>query len=92
MQIKTKTSNMDNKKIETKTFNEIWTSLNVDERNELCRRLLLARCCTTYHTVYNWGTGRVQPSAPLVRTTIATTVSKFIGKKTSAQILFPSNA
>lgn len=83
---------MQNEKIETKTFNEIWTGLNSDEKNELCRRLLLARCCTTYQTVWNWGTGKVHPSAPLIRTTIASTVSKFIGAKTSAQILFPSRA
>lgn len=82
---------MTEEKIETKTFSEIWTGLNVDERNELCRRLLLARCCTTYQTVWNWGTNKNHPSAPLVRATVANTVSKFIGKKTSAQILFPAN-
>ena len=82
---------MPNKKIETKTFNEIWLGLNADEKNELSRRLLLARCCTTYQTIWNWGSGKVQPSAPLVRATIANTVSKFIGKKTSPQILFPAN-
>ena len=80
---------MANKKIETMTFNEIWTGLNADDRNELSRRLLLARCCTTYQTVWNWGTKKVRPSSALVRNTIASTVSKFFGTKTTDRILFP---
>lgn len=82
---------MANKKIETKTFNEIWMGLNAEDKTELCRQLLLARCCSTYQTVWNWGTGKVRPSMPLVRSAVASTVSKFIGKKTSAKTLFPSN-
>lgn len=89
MHILTEMSKMKNKKIETKSFSEIWLGLNVNERSELCRRLLLARCCTTYQTVWNWGNGKASPSSPLIRDKVAATVSKFIDKKTSHQILFP---
>lgn len=80
---------MANNNIESKTFKEIWTDLNGDEKNELARRLYLARCCSTYQTLWNWGTGKVRPSSPLVRDKVASTISKIFGVRVSASSLFP---
>ena len=76
---------------ETRTFPEIWGSLSSDERDDLAVKLFNAKCCRTRQSIWEWSTGRVSPNAPLIRETVAKTVSKFTGKKATPSILFPKN-
>lgn len=75
--------------IETRTFPQIWDSLSQDERDDLTLRLYAAKCCRTRQSIWEWASGKGQPGAMLVRDTVAKTVSKFIGRKSTPQTLFP---
>ena len=75
--------------IETRTFPEIWASLSQGEREDLTLRLYAAKCCRTRQSIWEWGSGRVKPGAPLIRDAVAKTVSKFTGRKSTPQTLFP---
>ena len=90
----------DNEKkvIDTRTFPEIWKSLNADyEQAELRRSLIGSRCCSTSQTIWNWANGNTQPTEPLVLQKIAEVVSKFLTAQSDKgpievkyQTLFPS--
>lgn len=75
--------------VETKSFTQIWEALTTDDRLELTGKLLRARCCTTYQTVWNWGKGKTRPPFGLVRDKVTATISSFLKIKTDAKTLFP---
>lgn len=86
------------KRIDTRSFPEIWKSLNADpEQSELRHQLIANRCCATPQTIWNWATGNTKPSEVLVRQKIAEVVSKFLTGisahgpvEVKYQTLFPS--
>ncbi len=90
----------DNEKkvIDTRTFPEIWRSLNSDyEQAELRRSLIQSRCCSTSQTIWNWANGNTRPTEILVRQKIAEVVSKFLTSQSANgvievkhQTLFPA--
>lgn len=77
--------------VEKKSFVEIWDGLTSDERGELARRILLARCCATYQTVWNWGRAKSRPAVGIVRDKVSTTTATFLGIKTDSKTLFPQS-
>lgn len=86
------------KVIDTRTFPEIWKSLNTNyEQPELRHSLISNRCCKTPQTIWNWANGNTQPTEILVLKKIAEVVSKFLSSQSTNgpievkyQTLFPS--
>ena len=74
---------------DARTFPQIWVSLNPDQQDRLASRIYQKGCCKTRQTIWNWGTGRVQPSVPIVRTTVAQVVSATLGVTVQPHTLFP---
>lgn len=72
-----------------RTFGEIWNSLNQDERETLTLDLYNAKCCKTRQTIWKWANGKSQPSAPIIRDTVAKVVGKTVGSRVFAAHLFP---
>lgn len=73
---------------DTRTFKEIFDSLTGRERVELCRKLIVKRCCGDKVTFYSWAKGRIPQRR--VRSTIAKIVGNFIGAESSEETLFPT--
>lgn len=76
--------------IDARSFQQIWETLNQDERDELSRKLYVARCCKNRQTIWKWGNGKCSPREPLVREGVCKTVSRFLKTKTTTQTLFPT--
>lgn len=74
----------------TKSFQEIWATLNMDEKDDLCLKLFQKRCCKSRQAIRHWGAGARQPQSPLVRDAIADVMTKFTGSRCFAHTLFPS--
>ncbi len=85
-------------RIDTRTFPEIWGSLNTEyEQRELRHKLMLNKCCSTPQTVWNWANGKTKPQEPLVLDKIAKVISDFLSSisrsgdvKCYPQTLFPA--
>ena len=75
--------------VESKSFSQIWAELSTDERLELTGKILRARCCTTYQTVWNWGKGKTRPPFGLVRDKASATIAAYFKIKTDSKTLFP---
>ena len=75
---------------EAKTFPEIWSGLDRIRKNKLSRELFKAKCCLSRQSIWEWGSGAVQPRQEIVRDAVAKTVSKFLGIKTTPEALFPA--
>lgn len=76
-----------NIKIETRSFKEIWASLDPEsQQSDLRRRLIQCQVCGTAQTVWNWGAGKSSPTNTVVINTVERVVSEFLstvnGKKT----------
>lgn len=86
------------KRIDTRTFPEIWKSLSANyEQPELRHRLIASRCCSTPQTIWNWANGNTRPTEVLVLQKISEVVSDFLTSlsttgsvKANYQTLFPS--
>lgn len=81
-----------NNSTNTKTFPEIWKTLNSDERDALTIKFYQKKCCKTRQAVFYWATGQRVPASPLVRDVVADLVSKAIGEKVYARTLFPEKS
>lgn len=73
---------------EAAPFPEIWEKLDKFERKELISAIQGTGATTNPQTVKNWATGKCKPPMPLVRTAIASVVSKVLGVEISSKILF----
>lgn len=78
-----------NKSIDTRTFGEIYNSLNKLEKTELYRKLHIANVCASRQTVWNWAIGRCEPGQPLVMNSLVRVLGGFLGRSVSANTLFP---
>ncbi len=76
--------------IDTRSFGEIWNSLDGEEKTELTRKLFLANVCNTRQTLWGWATGRCQPKQRLVVNSCVRVLGRFLGRTVSARTLFPS--
>ena len=74
---------------DTRTFQQIWKSMSQQEQEDLTLRLYNANACRTRQTIWNWANGKVRPSHPVVRETVAKVVGKAIGSRVSPYSLFP---
>ena len=81
---------MQEKAIDSRSFQEIWKSLSQDEKSDLALKLYNSKCCTTYQTIWNWGTGKTRPAA-LAREVAASVVGRFIGTRCLGSVLFPES-
>ena len=77
--------------VETKTFTQIWGELPGKDRGDLYRLLVAAKCCKSYQTVRNWGSGSHRPSPEVAMDKVASVVSTFLKTKTNTKTLFPNS-
>ena len=73
----------------TKTFPQIWESLNRQERDFLRYQLKKNGCAGTDMTIWNWSKDKKRPGNDLVKATISKIVGNFIGRRTTPETLFP---
>ena len=79
------------KSIDTRTFGEIWNSLDSEERIDLSHKLFYNNVCNTRQTIWAWATGRRQPKQRLVMNSLVRVLGRFLGHTVSANTLFPKN-
>lgn len=77
------------KTIDTRTFGDIYNSLNVEDRQELFRQMHIANICNTRQTVWNWANGKSKPGQRLVMNSLVRVLGRFLGCTVSAHTLFP---
>lgn len=83
---------MQNKEIKStdaRTFAQIWTVLNKDQRRDLRSELSHATGCST-NAIYFWAKGTYSPNSKLDKEKVAQVVSRFIGCRVIPATLFPT--
>lgn len=75
--------------VSTSQFSDLWTKCSKVQRSDLMSEIV-AKTRVTSATVYNWAKGTYIPTSYPVKLAVANCVSKVLGVKTSADILFPS--
>ena len=77
-------------KTDSRAFPEIWGALNKDEKAEVTYRIIADRCAINRQTVWNWATGKTQPTSPLIKKAVAASVGKALGIRVLPATLFPA--
>jgi len=76
--------------VETRSFPEIWATLSKNEKEEVTYQIIKDRCAMARQTVWNWATGKTQPTSPIVRNAVANAVGRALGSKPNGNTLFPA--
>lgn len=78
----------ENLSTESRSFPDIWASLNRDDRKNLTNSLIDA-LDSSYVAVWGWAKGKYAPRSKADKSAAASVISKFMGIKLSPETLFP---